>query len=147
LQQVAQDQNSGGQSGLQFTRMRAEFIRATGALSIREGLVAGPTIGATIEGQINYAANQVSMKGTFIPAYGLNNIFGQIPVLGLFLGAGPNEGLIGITYEVVGTPSAPTLRVNPISPLAPGVLRKIFEFNTGRQPRTPLDQVGPNTGN
>ena len=46
------------------------------------------------------------MSGTFIPMYGLNNMFGQIPLLGLFLGGGSNEGLIGVTYEVVGTPGA-----------------------------------------
>jgi hypothetical protein len=34
---------------------------------------------------------------------------------------------------VVGSTSAPVLRVNPISPMAPGVLRKIFEFGTGKQ--------------
>jgi hypothetical protein len=73
------------------------------------------------------------MSGTFVPMYGLNNMFGQIPVLGLFLGGGSNEGLIGVTYEVVGTPAQPVLRVNPISAMAPGVLRKIFEFNTGKQ--------------
>ena len=56
----------------------------------------------------------------------------QIPIVGLFLG-GSNEGLIGVTYEIVGTPGAPVLRVNPISAMAPGVLRKIFEFNTGKQ--------------
>ena len=33
----------------------------------------------------------------------------------------------------VGTPGQPVLRVNPISAMAPGVLRKIFEFNTGKQ--------------
>ncbi len=102
LQQMTQNQGNGPQSGVSFSRMRAEFTRATGALSIREGIVAGPTMGATIEGQINYGANQVRMSGTFLPAYGLNNIFGQIPIVGLFLGGGSNEGLIGITYEVVG---------------------------------------------
>jgi hypothetical protein len=96
-------------------------------------------MGATVEGNIDYASNQVRASGTFVPAYGLNNIFGQIPIVGLFLGGGSNEGLIGITYEVVGTPGSPTLRVNPISAVAPGVLRKIFDFNTGREPRTPLD--------
>jgi hypothetical protein len=30
-------------------------------------------------------------------------------------------------------PPAPVLRVNPISAMAPGVLRKIFEFRTGEQ--------------
>ena len=77
-------------------------------------------IGATIEGNIDTVANQVRMSGTFVPMYGLNNMFGQIPVLGLFLGNGNNEGLIGVTYEVVGTPSAPVLRVNPISAIFPG---------------------------
>ena len=75
----------------------------------------GPTIGATIEGTLDYIGNSVRMSGTFVPMYGLNNMFGQIPIFGLFLGGGSNEGLIGVTYEVVGTPGAPVLRVNPIS--------------------------------
>jgi hypothetical protein len=95
--------------------------------------VKGPTMGATIEGNIDYPGNQVRMSGTFIPMYGVNNVFGQIPLFGLFLGGGSNEGLFGVTYEVVGSPGQPVLRVNPISAMAPGVLRKIFEFNTGKQ--------------
>ena len=98
---------------------------------------------APIEGWVDYATNQVRANGTFVPMYGINNIFGQIPIVGLFLGGGSNEGLIGITYEVVGTPGSPTLRVNPISAVAPGVLRKIFDFNTGKQPKTPLDSLSP----
>jgi hypothetical protein len=125
--------SQGASSGVGFSHMRAEFSRQTGQLTIKEGLLAGPTIGATIEGSINYPANQVRMSGTFVPVYGLNNMFGQIPIVGLVLGGGSNEGLIGITYEVVGSPTAPVLRVNPISAMAPGVLRKIFDFNTGRQ--------------
>ncbi len=123
----------GAQSGVQFSRLRAEFTRNNGQLTVREGVVKGPTIGATIEGSIDFPGNQVRMSGTFVPMYGLNNMFGQIPVLGLIIGGGSNEGLIGMTYEVVGSPSRPTLRVNPISMMAPGVLRKIFEFNTGKQ--------------
>jgi hypothetical protein len=136
---LSQNQGNGPNAGLSFSRMRAEFTRSTGKLAIRDGIVSGPTMGATIEGWLDYAQNQVRMNGTFLPAYGLNNIFGQIPIVGLFLGGGSNEGLIGITYEVVGTPGAPDLRVNPMSAVAPGVLRKIFEFNTGRRPQTPLD--------
>jgi hypothetical protein len=120
-------------NGIAFSGLRAEFTRQSGHLTIRDGVVKGPTIGATIEGSIDYAGNTVRMSGTFVPMYGLNNMFGQIPVLGLFLGGGSNEGLIGVTYEVVGTPGQPVLRVNPISAMAPGVFRKIFEFNTGKQ--------------
>jgi hypothetical protein len=133
LERAAAGGPVGVQNGISFSRLRAEFTRQSGQLTIREGVVKGPTIGATIEGAIDYIGNQVRMSGTFVPMYGLNNMFGQLPVLGLLLGGGSNEGLIGVTYEVVGTPGAPVLRVNPISAMAPGVFRKIFEFNTGKQ--------------
>jgi hypothetical protein len=133
LDRVAAGGPPGSQSSIQFSRLRAEFTRQNGQLTIREGVVKGPAIGATIEGSIDYPANQVRMSGTFVPMYGLNNMFGQVPILGLFLGGGSNEGLIGVTYEVVGSPGQPVLRVNPISAMAPGVLRKIFEFGTGKQ--------------
>jgi hypothetical protein len=133
LDRVAAGGPNGLQNGVAFSRLRAEFTRQSGLWTIREGVVKGPMIGGTIEGTIDYPANQVRMSGTFIPMYGLNNMFGQLPVLGLFLGGGSNEGLIGVTYELVGTPGAPVLRVNPISAILPGFSRKIMEFNTGKQ--------------
>jgi hypothetical protein len=128
---------AGGPAGAQsssiaFSRLRAEFTRQNGQLTIREGVLKGLTIGGTIEGSIDYPGNQVRMSGTFIPIYGLNNMLGQIPVVGLFFG-GSNEGVFGVTYEVVGTPDKPTLRVNPLSAIFPGVSRKIWDFNTGKQ--------------
>jgi hypothetical protein len=124
---------AGAPNGISFSRLRAEFTRQNGQLTIKEGVLRGPTIGGTIEGSIDYPANQVRMSGTFVPIYGLNNIFGQIPLVGLVLGGGSNEGLFGVTYEVVGTPDKPVLRVNPISAIFPGVARKIWDFNTGKQ--------------
>ena len=122
----------GAQSGISFTRLRAEFVRQNGQLTIKEGVLKGASIGGTIEGDIDYPGNQVRMSGTFIPVYGLNNLLGQIPGFGLFFG-GSNEGVFGLTYEVVGPPDKPTLRVNPISMVFPGISRKIMEFNTGKQ--------------
>ncbi|WP_177243244.1 DUF3971 domain-containing protein [Bradyrhizobium sp. Gha] len=140
LERVAAGAPNGTGNGISFSALRAEFIRQNGALTVRDGVVKGPMIGATIEGSIDYPGNQVCMSGTFVPMYGLNNMFGQIPVLGLFLGAGDKEGLIGVTYEVIGTPAAPVMRVNPISAIFPGVTRKIMEFNTGKQ-NTPIDEL------
>ncbi len=117
--------------GVEFSRMRVEFTRTHGRFAIREGIVKGPLIGATSEGYIDYVKDEVHMRGTFVPFFGLNNMFGQIPIFGLFLGGGSNEGLVGLTYEVAGAPSAPVLRVNPISVVAPGMIRKFFEFPTG----------------
>jgi hypothetical protein len=119
---------SSNNPGVEFSRLRVEFTRAHGRFAFREGVVRGPMIGATAEGYIDYMREEVRMRGTFVPFFGLNNMFGQIPVFGLFLGGGSNEGLVGLTYEVVGPPGAPVLRVNPISVVAPGLIRKFFEF-------------------
>ena len=116
-------------AGVDFSRMRVDFTRSLGRFTIREGIVRGQAIGATVDGYIDYTRDEVRMRGTFVPLYGLNNMFGQIPLFGMFLG-GSNEGLLGVTYEVVGPPGAPVLRVNPISAVAPGLLRKFFEFPT-----------------
>jgi hypothetical protein len=127
--------------GVEFTRMRVDFTRSPGRLSIREGNVLGMSVCATMDGTMDFQREDVRLRGTFIPACALNNMPTQIPVLGYFLG-GPKEGLLGVTYEVVGPPNNMTLRVNPVSAVAPGFLRKFFEFRhndenilTGETPR------------
>jgi hypothetical protein len=119
--------NEAGHAGhVDFSEMRAEFTRFIGKMAVRDGVVRGPLVGATIEGQIDYVRNDVHLRGTFVPLYGLNNIFGQIPIVGLVLGGGSDEGLLGITYEAVGPPSAPRISVNPVTAIAPGLLRKFI---------------------
>lgn len=121
-----------------FEKAQASFVRSPGKLAISDGAIWGPSVGATFDGSLNFATDQIAIRGTFVPAYALNNIFSKVPVLGMFLGGGPNEGLLGVTFEVVGSMSrGPTLRINPISAVAPGFLRKLFEFrdNSGNQTR------------
>ena len=128
LERVVSNNQQGARNNIEFTQAQAEFTRTPGRTTIRDGVVKGPLIGATMEGLIDYARDEVNVRGTLVPLYGLNNMFGQIPIVGLFLGGGSNEGLLGITYEVNGPPSNPRASVNPISAIAPGLLRKFFEF-------------------
>jgi Protein of unknown function len=116
--------------GVEFSRMKIEFTRSPGRLSIREGNFLGMAVCATMDGQIDFLREDTRLRGTFIPACALNNLPGQFPVLGMFFG-GPREGLLGVTYEVVGPPNNMVLRVNPMSAVAPGFLRKLFEFRHG----------------
>ena len=110
-----------------FSGLKVDFTRSPGRVALRDGVVRGPVLGGTIDGLIDYANDDVHLRGTLIPLYGANNLLGQLPVVGLFLG-GEKEGLVGVTYEVVGRPGNPILHVNPLSALAPGLLRKVFEF-------------------
>lgn len=126
-------------SDLQFTSMRVDFTRAPGRIALRDGVVRGPMLGGTMDGLIDYTRRSVDLRGTLVPLYGANNMFGWIPVVGPILG-GDKEGLVGFTYEVVGQPGNPVLNVNFFSVLAPGVLRKIFQFPATTDSATLDDQ-------
>jgi hypothetical protein len=109
-----------------FTKMQVSFTRGQGRIELRDGVIYGPEAGTTIEGTLDTVYDRVNMTGTFVPAYGLNNFFSKIPLFGVFLGGGANEGLFGINFRISGPATAPVLTINPLSALAPGFLRKIF---------------------
>ena len=117
-----------GEDAVQFTKLRAEFARRPGRLDLKEAVMWGAQVGGTLEGTLNYAADQVSLKGAFVPAYALNNLFASVPILGPILGGGQYEGLFAVPFVITGKASAPVFRTNPISAIAPGFLRKIFEI-------------------
>jgi len=92
------------------------------------GVIRGPTVGATFQGIVYDASGNTAITGTFMPGYGLNRLFANVPVLGAILGNGRDRGLIGITFKVEGKAQKPRIVVNPISVIAPGIFRSIFEF-------------------
>jgi hypothetical protein len=130
---VSNNGTSMQRSDMSFTSMRVDFDKTPGRVVLRDGVVRGPVLGATIDGSVDYGRDEMHLRGTLVPLYGPNNLLGQLPIVGLFLG-GEKEGLVGITYEVVGKPGNPVLRINPISALAPGLLRKVFEFPINNGP-------------
>ncbi|MFG1357383.1 YhdP family protein [Xanthobacter pseudotagetidis] len=139
LASAARDSSGRAEPGsAMFDKAQAQFARTTGKVTFREGAIWGPSVGATFDGTLDFAQDRMAMRGTFVPAYALNNMFSKLPLIGLFLGGGPNEGLLGVTFEIVGPiSSGPTLRINPMSAVAPGFLRKIFEFRDSNvQPPT-----------
>lgn len=113
-------------SAVAFTKLEAQFTRSGNRVDVRQGAMFGPQLGATVEGSLDFAKDKVALSGTFVPIYGLNNLFSQIPVVGALLGGGAHEGLFALNYRITGSASAPVLTFNPLSALAPGFLRKIF---------------------
>jgi len=68
------------------------------------------------------------MEGTLVPAYTINSFLGQVPVLGPLIVGREGEGIFALTYRVRGSANDPSVTVNPLSALAPGFLRRLFEF-------------------
>ncbi len=115
-------------SRAQFDRGSASVELGKDYLTIEDGVVSGPAVGSTFRGTVFDSEGNMSISGTFLPAYGINRIFGEIPLLGQVLGNGRGGGLIGITYRLSGPANEPKLEINPLSAVAPGIFRSIFEY-------------------
>ncbi len=114
--------------GVPIDKLLIDFRRIGKVLHIDRAMLKSDSIGGTLSGRIDHGANKVALAGTYVPAYRLNNFFSQLPLLGRALGNRKNEGLIAVTFAITGAPGAPELKINPVSVIAPGALRKIFEF-------------------
>lgn len=111
-----------------FEQARMDFTLRSGRLVIDDAQVRGPAMGVTLNGSMNLKESRLRLNGVYVPAYGLNNAFSRIPVFGTIVGGRRNQGLLGVTFRVSGSLSSPLLTVNPISAIAPGIFRRIFEF-------------------
>ncbi len=118
-----------------FQRFNMPFTRQDGVLTIGESYINGPVVGATLRGQVDFNRDTINLAGTYVPLYALNNLLSNVPVVGQILTGGRNEGLLAVTFAIQGSLSDARVIVNPISAVAPGLLRKLFDF--GPTPQRP----------
>ena len=128
LEMLTRDVDAENRASMAFDQLRIPFSHAGGRAKIGEGFIRGPVAGATFTGGLNLRQDTLDIRGTFVPLYNLNNVFSRVPVVGSILGGRRREGLWGITFAMDGPIAEPTLRVNPLSAIAPGMFRQIFEF-------------------
>jgi hypothetical protein len=114
--------------GIEFTKMAMNLGYADGALRISEGKAHGSALGFTLKGTLQPFAKQTNIEGTLVPAYAANSILGNIPVLGTLLTGGEGGGIIAANFSIKGNSADPSVRVNPLSLLTPGFLRKLFDI-------------------
>ena len=143
-------------SRIRFDKMTASFERTPGKLTIQDGVIYNPSMGLTAQGAIDFGHNQIDVSGSFVPAYTVNTMLTKIPLVGVLLSGGENDGVFGVSYRVHGALSGPTLTVNPLSAIAPGILRRILgaidgttsrggapdPVETSDAPRAPVGAVG-----
>jgi hypothetical protein len=117
-----------------FAKAKMDFTRTSGRIDFQDAAIWGAQLGFTLSGFVDYARDRTDISGTFVPAYGLNNAFAQVPLFGPLLSGGRYEGLFAVNFRISGPATAPVLSVNPLSAVAPGFLRKLF--GTGGGPET-----------
>ena len=113
--------------GLGFNELHIPYDLADDTLTIHDAKMTGPSVGLTAKGQVYTSVDIINVEGTVIPAYALNSLLGNIPVLGTLLtGTEEGGGMFAATYAISGSNDNPEITINPLTVLAPGILRNLF---------------------
>ena len=113
--------------GLNFDILDVPFKLEDGVLDLTHARASGPTLGVSATGTVDMGNKILDLHGTVVPAYAFNALLGKIPLIGtLFSGGEEGGGLFAAAYTMKGQGENVKITFNPLSVLAPGVLRNIF---------------------
>lgn len=132
--------------GIGFESLEAPFVYDSdrNRLTLNDFRTHGASLGMTGRGTVWFSEGQIDVAGSIIPAYALNSLVGKIPLIGQILtGFEKDGGLIGANYAIRGTTSEPSISVNPLSALAPGFLRRLFNLGQGSTANEAEPQPAP----
>jgi hypothetical protein len=112
----------------EFIIMKVPFSVGYGQFVMSDSQLRGPMLGASIRGKVDYKMRRVNLGGTYVPLQGLNSALCEIPLFGAILTGPKCEGITGMTFAIQGSMDRPEVIVNPLSMLAPGIFRDIFQM-------------------
>ena len=119
-----------GGEGVLFSRIEVPLVIAGDKYIIEGAKAQGPALGLTANGFFEADDGAISFDGVLVPSFGMNSALGQVPIIGDLVVGRDGEGIFSLTYSVRGSLEKASVSVNPLSALAPGVIRRIFENPT-----------------
>ena len=131
--------NSAGNALQQFDSLSANLVKAGDKIQVRNGRTSGQSIGLTTQGVIDIGQDTALLNGIVVPAFALNNLLSNVPLLGPLLTGGKDGGLFAVSYQLHGPFDDLKTDVNMMSAATPGALRDLFNSqpNTGAAPTVP----------
>lgn len=112
--------------GVRVDNLILPFAMEDQTLTLTDGLLRGSQLGLTAKGTIDLRDETLDLAGTIIPVYSLNRLLGRVPIIGRIFTGTDGRGAFAVTYQIDGPRSNPSVFVNPLSILAPGLLRDLF---------------------
>jgi hypothetical protein len=129
-----------GGAGMTFNSLTADVRLDGSRVTIAEARAAGPSLGLTASGAYDMGRDDLDLNGVVVPSPGINSMLGAVPLVGQLFVSREGEGVLGVTYSLDGPIAQARVGVNPLSALAPGILRRIFE---APQPRETAPSAAP----
>ena len=111
-----------------FARLVAPFTLTPETLVLEEARAFSASLGLTAKGSIDRQRQRLQMEGTIVPAYMLNTLLGNLPIIGRLFSPETSGGLFAATWRMQGPMDDPQVSVNPLAALTPGFLRGLFDI-------------------
>jgi hypothetical protein len=127
--------------GLFFDSVRLPFESGGGVLTLGDTTAKGKLLAVKFEGTVDENKDEVDLVGVISPAYALTGLLDSIPVLSTILSGGKGEGVFAMTFKVQGPTDNPEFTVNPLTLLAPGILRNVFSGRNRRPDDKFMEQL------
>ncbi|WP_431281463.1 AsmA-like C-terminal region-containing protein [Humitalea sp. 24SJ18S-53] len=124
-------------AGLHFDRMVAPFSYDGTSLVLTDARAFSSSLGVTARGRVDRRRRTIDAQGTVVPAYMINSLLGNIPLLGRLFSPETGGGLFAATWRMTGPMDDPQVSVNPLAALTPGFLRGIFGGGDAAAPAPP----------
>ncbi|WP_428390806.1 AsmA-like C-terminal region-containing protein [Lichenicoccus sp.] len=109
-----------------ITRCELPFTLRGSALHLSDARASNAALGATLRGAIDLGHSTLDLRGTIVPSYLFNALPGKLPGVGRVFSPEQGGGLFALTLRVTGPIDKPVIGVNPLSLLAPGILRRLL---------------------
>ena len=116
-------------SGITFKSFECPYEYNKGILHLSECVSLGRSMAISFDGKIDFNTRQVNINGVLVPQNIINVILRNVPIVNQFFGTKAEEGAIGVSFVMQGSIDDPKVYSNPLSILAPGFLKKIFDTN------------------
>ncbi len=114
--------------GLKFSRLIAPFVWSGKSVFVGESRAFSASLGITAKGVADLGRDTLDLTGTIVPFYAVNAALGRLPTVGRLFSPEQGGGLFAVTFGVRGPASNPSIAVNPLSVLTPGLARRVFRL-------------------
>lgn len=108
-------------------------------LTLEDALLIASNLAVRTSGDVDLDAERLTLAGSLAPVQGVNRFIGSLPLIGALLQGSQKAGAFALSFTVEGPWRDPSVAVNPLSVVTPGVLQDLFAGAEVRPPRVPND--------
>ena len=115
--------------GTAFQRGHAVLETRGPIVKISSMRASGEAVGVTMLGVFDRTTKKIDVSGNLVPVNQISKIIGGLPLLGDLITGIDKSGIFVTQFKVTGTSDDMKTSVNPVTSVAPGLIRDLFSPN------------------